>query len=84
MNRTKFIKESISMLNSMAPHIASRKTATMLRKATEELRKDCIWTFDNDGYYQTTCGNGWSFEDGGIRDNGVNFCPYCGGIVIET
>jgi len=34
-NRAKFIKEANSMLIGMAPHIASRKTANMLREAVE-------------------------------------------------
>ena len=39
MNRTKFIAEANSMLISMAPHVASRKTANMLREAVDELAK---------------------------------------------
>ena len=37
MNRAKFIEEANSMLIGMAPHVASRKTANMLREAVEEL-----------------------------------------------
>ena len=37
MNRAKFIEEANQMLIGMAPHVASRKTANMLREAVEEL-----------------------------------------------
>ncbi len=83
-NRDIFITDANRMLISMAPHVAQRKTAKMLHEAVTELDRSCQWKFDNDGYYQTTCGNGWSFDDGGIPDNGVNYCPYCGGKVFET
>jgi hypothetical protein len=59
----------------------------ILKKEAEKLKNlvhKCNWTFNDDGYYQTTCGNAWNFESGGILNNGVVFCPYCGGTVLET
>jgi len=84
MNRDKFIKEANSILIGMAPHVASRKTAIRLKEATEELSRECGWRLDSDGYYQTECINGWSFDNGGIKENGLVYCPYCGGIIIEN
>ncbi len=39
-NRANFIKEANSMLIGMAPHVASRKTANMLREAVVMLSAD--------------------------------------------
>lgn len=81
MNRNEIVNIGRTLIRGMAPHVASRKTGNMLREAVNELARECEWIFDSDGYYKTTCGEGWSFEDGGILDNDVVYCPYCGGIV---
>ncbi len=39
----------------------------------------CWWEYDEfENSWHTTCGNAWCFEDGGVKENGVNFCPFCG------
>lgn len=42
----------------------------------------CIWSFDKSEddtrCYDTSCGSGHMFIDGGIEDNSYKFCPYCG------
>ena len=48
--------------------------------ATETPRLECKWVYEHVGWYYTTeCGQTWSFESGGIKDNNVKFCPFCGG-----
>lgn len=52
----------------------------------EDAERTCEWRgwgFDYGGTYDTQCGEAWTFEDGYLKDNGVNFCPYCGGLVKE-
>ena len=51
----------------------------------EKLRRpQCVWTHDEDyEQYTTSCGSSWSFIDDGIAENGVKFCPHCGGEVKE-
>lgn len=45
----------------------------------------CYWTYQNgDCYYDTGCGKAWSFETGDIKENGVKFCPFCGGRIQEV
>lgn len=43
----------------------------------------CTWTqeddFDMPGVYHTSCGEMWSFTEGGIKENNTKFCPHCGG-----
>jgi hypothetical protein len=51
-----------------------------MNKATEV----CIWKQDEDGVYQSGCGDAWVFEDGTPADNHVRFCPFCGlPLVVE-
>jgi DNA-directed RNA polymerase subunit RPC12/RpoP len=45
----------------------------------------CTWTLidDPDGEYWTAlCGLAWYFEDGGIIDNGMIYCPKCGRRIV--
>ena len=47
----------------------------------------CIWKAENNEYmpgtYESTCGIVWTFTEGGVKDNGVNFCFRCGKKVEE-
>lgn len=39
----------------------------------------CEWRYhDNDGAWFTSCGQAWSYIDGGPVENGMNFCHCCG------
>ena len=39
----------------------------------------CTWADNEDGFYETTCGHAFVFNDGTARENGFVWCPYCGG-----
>ena len=43
----------------------------------------CKWTFDELGVWITACGETWEFMCGGISDNSVKYCPFCGRLVEE-
>ncbi len=39
----------------------------------------CEWTHnDDDGFWETACGKAWRFDDGGPKENNMNFCHCCG------
>lgn len=38
----------------------------------------CVWQENEDGYYDTTCGNAFVMESGTPRENGMRWCCYCG------
>jgi hypothetical protein len=38
----------------------------------------CRWTEDEDGVYDTDCGNKFMFTDDGPVANKMRFCGYCG------
>lgn len=40
--------------------------------------KSCTWAVDDDGIWQTQCGNAFYFEVDGPHENKFKFCPYCG------
>lgn len=44
--------------------------------------KACTWEHSDDpdmSWWETSCGEAWTFIDGGPAENGMKFCPYCGG-----
>lgn len=39
----------------------------------------CEWTHnEDDGFWDTECGQSWRFDDGGPKENHMNFCHSCG------
>ena len=45
---------------------------------------ECEWILDDDesGTWASSCGELWSFIDGGPKENRVNYCHHCGGKVM--
>jgi hypothetical protein len=45
----------------------------------------CAWTLDDEesGTWASSCGELWSFIDGGPDENRVSYCHHCGGKVIK-
>ena len=58
-----------------------------LEAAQKDVKRTCEWTEQDPDYASDTwsseCGEMWSFTDGGIKDNRVNFCHGCGGKIVE-
>lgn len=49
--------------------------------------KKCTWSLEvdygsDDRDYKTSCGQMFSFIEGGPKDNNMNFCCYCGGELV--
>lgn len=51
--------------------------ADLLSKAKDE----CVWTQVCEDYFDTACKKYFEFSDGGVADNGFEFCPFCGGVI---
>ena len=51
-------------------------------------RETCTWTEQDDkdmpGTYESSCGEMWSFIDGGVKENRVTYCHHCGGKVVSA
>jgi len=53
-----------------------------------EAPNTCEWKLEDDLYHGSTvynfdCGYSYVTLEGSLRENGVNFCPYCGGLAEE-
>lgn len=52
----------------------------------KDAERACKWTpMDADnmpGSFDGECGIAWTFTEGGITENGINFCPKCGRRVV--
>lgn len=44
--------------------------------------KTCEWKQDGEDSWPTACGHNFYFSDGGVADNGFEFCPFCGGHIV--
>ena len=39
----------------------------------------CEWAHnENDGFWESACGEAWRFDDGGPAENSMHFCHSCG------
>lgn len=67
-----------------------RETLKELDEAWAEAKRiasTCTWKNDSDGhgyYWETDCGNAFQVVDGTPKDNGMNYCPYCGKRLVEV
>jgi hypothetical protein len=44
----------------------------------EEKPDTCVWTWDSDGFWQTSCGSSWFYDTGTPEENGQMYCHHCG------
>jgi hypothetical protein len=53
--------------------------------SNEPDKQTCYWRRDGSfESYETACGHCWQFINGGVKDNEVKFCMYCGLPVEES
>lgn len=43
----------------------------------------CEWIEDENGTWDTGCGNAFQITDGTPAENRFKFCAYCGGALVE-
>lgn len=46
--------------------------------------RECVWTVDEDGQYDTGCGGKWFFDSGTPAENKARFCIYCGAPLVDA
>ncbi len=63
--------------------IAARAVANF-EKADGQEPLTCTWTLDDEdsGTWASSCGELWSFIDGGPAENRVSYCHHCGKKVV--
>lgn len=45
--------------------------------------RTCVWSEDEDGTWETECGNAFVIEAGSPTENDFRFCTYCGAELVE-
>lgn len=60
--------------------------ATLAHEKVGKKMADCVWTeadgLDYGDYWESACGETWSFIDGGPTENHARFCHGCGGRIV--
>ena len=65
----------------LAPAIAALERTTPQPTQTQAgaVPLTCEWAHnEDDGFWDTECGQSWRFDDGGPKENHMNFCHCCG------
>jgi hypothetical protein len=44
----------------------------------------CDWQQEEDGQWETDCSETFEFNEGGPKENGFEWCPYCGKKLTAT
>lgn len=58
-------------------YYAGKKAAKQAQAGAVPLT--CEWAHnEDDGFWETACGQSWRFDDGGPKENHMNFCHCCG------
>jgi len=78
-------------VNDKSIHVAI-KALEQQQKAIEDrdkvINRECQWYLDLNELENTfiaSCNNnGFLLYEGGLKDNNMNCCPYCGGKIVET
>lgn len=64
--------------------ISGRMTVTSLAAyLRSEFGKECEWTYD-EGVDYTECGLAWECNNGTAEENGMIYCPKCGGKITRA
>ncbi len=62
-----------------ASAIAAWNTRTTTQAQAGAVPLTCEWTHnEDDGFWETACGEAWRFDDGGPGENNMHFCHSCG------
>ena len=48
------------------------------------MSKDCHWAHNEEGYWETTCGDIFEVTEGTPSENNMRFCCYCGKRLVEV
>jgi hypothetical protein len=46
-------------------------------------QEKCVWTEDEDGIWNTSCGNAFIMNDETPSENDFKFCCFCGKLLVE-
>jgi len=67
----------LDMLNPWKPYMVEL-TRILRAQEQEALRENCTCEQEEDGGWETDCGQRWEFFHGGPLENQIRFCHGCG------
>lgn len=73
--------EAIADHKNITPDEAYNLIISAKYQKTVSGRPMCQWTADDDGIYETECGNMFEITEGSPVENGMVHCCYCGGVL---
>lgn len=68
----------------MRAKLAYPDTPVTEPRMTSSGQRPCVWSQDEDGAWETTCGRRWEFNVGTPTENNCRFCMYCGNPLTDT
>lgn len=88
-----YYQELAENLQEWGRHYIGKPVSLSLFRASSELgliaqgqtpNKTCVWSCgDPDWNLWNTCKNEWQLTEGTPQENGMNYCPICGGVLIQ-
>lgn len=65
---------------SKANTLATKLLQSLISQTTPSTSQQCEWSFSDDdcSTWASSCGELWSFIDGGPKENRVSYCHHCG------
>ena len=71
------VRDALAELDAMTD-------GALLRKLDNFPPQVCRWARVEEDYWSGECGALWTFPDGTSSDNGMQFCPVCGGRLVQV
>ena len=71
------VRDALAELDAMTD-------GALLRKLDNFPPQVCRWARVEEDYWSGECGALWTFPDGTPSDNGMQFCPVCGGRLVQV
>lgn len=63
--------------------VTNRLLGHLVHAVNNMTRSDCVWKKQpHYDYWTAECGMEWSLDEGDPADNGMRFCPNCGGSLV--
>ena len=70
---------AMSAVIERMPHVQRMSTTPQPSPQAGAVPLTCEWTHnEDDGFWETACGEAWRFDDGGPGENNMHFCHSCG------
>ena len=71
--------EGWTMPDGLRKHLETALWSPPTQMQAGEVPLTCEWTHnEDDGFWETACGEAWRFDDGGPGENNMHFCHSCG------